>query len=58
MISNYLKSKNIIEYIKPTIDDEELQKNYSDGYYYLNSYPHSEFYYYYENLFNDHRVEI
>jgi PKHD-type hydroxylase len=58
MISNYLKSKNIIEYIKSPIDNKELNKDYSDGFYYLNSYPHSDIYYYYENLFDDNELDL
>jgi PKHD-type hydroxylase len=53
MISKYLKSKNTIKYIKPYINQEELIKNNSDGFFYLNSYPHSDLIYYYENLFTD-----
>jgi PKHD-type hydroxylase len=58
MISNYLKSKEIIEYIKSPIDNEELRKDYSNGYYYLNSYPHSDYYYYYNNLFEDFEIDV
>jgi PKHD-type hydroxylase len=57
MISNYLKSKNIIEFIKPTIDIDELSKDSSDGFFYLNTYPYPNIYYCYENLFTDGELE-
>jgi PKHD-type hydroxylase len=57
MISNYLKSKNIIEYIKPTIDNDELKKDYSNGFFHLNSYPHTNPYYYYEDLFTENELD-
>jgi PKHD-type hydroxylase len=57
MISKYLRSKKIIDYIQPIVDKEELRKNYSNGYYYLNTYPNDQLYYYYENLFNDEELK-
>jgi PKHD-type hydroxylase len=57
MISNYLKSKNIIQYIKPHIDYDELLKNNSNGFFYLNTYPHSNLIYYYEDLFTSNELE-
>lgn len=57
MISNYLKSKNIIEFIKPTVDTDELLTDSYDGFFYLNSYPHPEIYYFYENLFTNKELD-
>ena len=57
MISKYLKSKNTIKYIKPYIDQDELIKNDSDGFFYLNSYPHSDLIFYHEDLFTDNELE-
>lgn len=58
MISNYLKTKNIIQYLTPPINCDQVLKNNSDGYYYLNSYPHPEIYYYYENLFTVNELNL
>jgi PKHD-type hydroxylase len=51
MISNYIKSKKIIDQIRPLIDEEELKKDIIDPYYYLHTHPCNAIEYYYRNLF-------
>jgi PKHD-type hydroxylase len=58
MISKYLKTKNIIDQINPTVNIEELSKDISsDGYYYLKLSDQSSAYYYYRGLFNDYEIQ-
>jgi PKHD-type hydroxylase len=57
MISKYLKSKNIISQIKPLLDKEELEKDFSDGFWYLSSYDHQNKFFYYNNLFSDEEIK-
>lgn len=57
MISKYLKGKNLISQIRPTIDESELQKDNHDPYYYLNLYDHSSTFYYYRELFSKYELE-
>jgi PKHD-type hydroxylase len=58
MISKYFKSKQIINYIKPNIDYEELMKNDSDGFFYLNTYPHNNLIYYVDDVFSEDELEL
>lgn len=57
MISKYLKSKNLIEQIKSNIDQEELETDIPDPYYYLNVSDQTSFSYYCRNLFNNYEIE-
>ena len=57
MISKYLKSKNTISQIKPTLNEEELRSDYSEPYYYLKSFDCTSSYYYYRGLFNEYEIQ-
>jgi PKHD-type hydroxylase len=57
MISNYLKSKNIINQIPSKINEEELKKDSGGGFYYLNISDYSTTFYYYRNLFNSYEID-
>lgn len=56
MISNYLKSKNIINQIPSKINEEELNLD-SNGSYYLNLSDYSSTYYYYRDLFSSYEIQ-
>lgn len=43
MISKYLKFKNIIDQINPTINEEELKNDINNPYYHLKSSDQSSF---------------
>lgn len=53
MISKYLSSKNIINQIKPTIDEDELLSDTRSGFYDLKVYNHISEHYLYINLFSE-----
>ena len=57
MISKYLKSKNLIHQIKPILDDQELNNDNSDTYYYLNVFDESSSYYFYRGLFDNYELQ-
>jgi PKHD-type hydroxylase len=57
MISKYLKSKNLISQIKPSIDETELNLDSDEIYYYLNTFDCTSTYYFYRNLFSDYDLE-
>lgn len=57
MISNYLKSKNLINQIKSNIDQTELESDTTDPYYYLKVSDQTSCFYYYRNLFNNYEIE-
>ena len=57
MISKYLKSKNLISQIKPTIDESKINDDNIDSYYYLNLYDQRYTSYYYRDLLNDYQIE-
>lgn len=57
MISRYLKTKNIISQIKPILNREELNKDNSDGFWYLHTYDHGNNFYYYESLFTEDELK-
>jgi len=57
MISKYLKFKNIIDQINPTINEEELKNDINNPYYHLKSSDQSSFYYYYRKLFDDYEIQ-
>lgn len=57
MISKYLKTKNLINQIKPIINEEELKSDCSDLYYYLNVYDCTSSYYFYRGLFDEYELQ-
>jgi PKHD-type hydroxylase len=57
MISKYLKSKNLISLIKPTINEDELCVDTGEMYYYLNIFDCTSSYYFYRNLFSDYELQ-
>lgn len=57
MISQYLKSKKTINLIRPTVNEEELNSDTSERFYYLKCSDYSSNYYYYRNLFTDFELK-
>lgn len=53
MISQYLKSKQIINLVQPTVNENELNLDTSERFYYLKCSDYSSGHYYYRNLFTD-----
>ena len=57
MISKYLKSKNLITQIIPTINEVELQSDTKNQYYDLKVFDQTSSHYFYRNLFNNYEIE-
>lgn len=57
MISRYLKNKNIINEINPTINEEELNNDSNGSFYHLKSFNQFSLYYYYRSLFDDYEIQ-
>lgn len=57
MISKYLKSKNIINQIPPTIDENELGSDTSATHYYLRTFDQTSSYYYYRGLYSSYEIQ-
>lgn len=57
MISKYLKTKNLISQIKPTINEDDILSDCSESYYYLNLFDCNSTYYYYRNLFTEYELQ-
>lgn len=57
MISKYLKSKNIINEIKSTVDEKTLTDDIKSGFYHLKTHNLTSTYYFYRNLFNNYEIE-
>jgi len=56
MISKYLKSKNTISQIFPTINEEDLHDDTSSPFYDLKTFDQSSTYYFYRNVFNNYEI--
>lgn len=57
MISKYLKAKNTITQILPTINEEDLSKDITSPFYDLKTFDQSSFYYFYRNTFSNYEIE-
>jgi PKHD-type hydroxylase len=57
MISKYLKSKNTISQISPTINEEDLINDTSSPFYDLKTFDQSSAYYFYRNTFSNYEIE-
>jgi len=57
MISKYLKAKNTISQILPTINEEDLSKDIASPFYDLKTFDQSSFYYFYRNTFSNYEIE-
>ena len=55
MISKFLKSKNIINMVRPLIDEDELSVVNAKEYY-LKNYNNNGLFYYYSDLFKDNEL--